>query len=99
MVHRSATDLVKRLAAAAGFDRCGIAQLGPLQRQDYVREWLSAGRAGSMGYLHRRLHNRLDPRTLLPGARSAIVVALNYHQRMPDNGRAESPEYGRIAMY
>lgn len=91
------TQLVKRLAAELGFERCGVAAAGPIRRGDYLREWLAAGRAGTMGYLHRRIQSRLDPRELLRGARSVIVVALQYRQPEPAIPR-DSPR-GRVAMY
>lgn len=88
---------VRDLARTHGFDRCGIAPLGPISRAEYVKQWLAAGMAGTMGYLYRRRESRLDPSKLLPGARSAIVVALNYHQSAlpPESG----PPRGRVAMY
>jgi len=90
--------LVKRIAADLGFERCGIAPAAPIAHADYLREWLAAGRAGSMGYLYRRIASRLDPRVLLPSARSAIVVAHNYHQKPPPQPADTAPR-GRIAMY
>lgn len=91
---------IKSLAAAAGFERCGIARLGPLARGDYFLDWLRDGMAGTMGYLHRRRETRLDPSTLLPGARSAIVAALNYFQHdTPDNDADNDEPRGRVAMY
>ncbi len=77
------TDLnacVKAAAAEVGFERCGVAKAAAIGRGDYVRWWLDQGMAGSMEYLHRHLEKRLDPRELLPGAKSAIVVALVYKQ-------------------
>ena len=90
---------VKKLASESGFDRCGIAAAEPIGRADYFRAWLNAGRAGSMGYLHRYYDQRTDPRALLDGARSVIVVALSYNQ--PDTSRVspDAAPAGRIAMY
>lgn len=97
MTPRLAATLVKEIAAQLGFERCGIAPAGPIARGDYLREWLARGWAGSMGYLRRSLQSRLDPRGLLPGARSVIVAALSYHQRSPQ--RPSDKPTGRIAMY
>jgi len=96
---------VKNRAEEVGFHRCRIAQAEAIGRADYLQAWLSAGRAGTMGYLHQHLKERMDPRELLPGARSVIVTALLYHQ--PVDGpsttgpREESaaPARGRVAMY
>ncbi len=91
------TELVKRLAFEQGFERCGIAAPGPIERGEYLRAWLATGRAGSMGYLHRRISSRLDPRELLAGARAVIVVALQYHQ--PEPPVPDDRPRGRVAMY
>lgn len=82
---------VKDLAHRAGFELCGVARAAPVARGDYVRQWLAAGRAGSMHYLHRHLPQRLDPSSLVEGAASVVMVALNYHQPPPkgDSSRAE----------
>lgn len=52
-----------------------------------------------MGYLHRHLESRLDPSALLEGARSAIVVALNYHQPTPLDRPGDGATRGRVARY
>ncbi len=93
-----AAELVKGLAGEAGFERCGIAAAEPIPRGEYLRAWLAAGHAGTMGYLHRRLDSRLDARALLPSARSVIVAAQSYRRAeppIPADGRAR----GRVAMY
>lgn len=89
---------VKRLAAEVGFNRCGITTAEPIGRADYFRAWLAGGRAGSMSYLHRYFNERTDPRALLRGARSVIVVALSYHQPTPVR-EADGYVRGRVARY
>ncbi|MGQ9650397.1 MAG: tRNA epoxyqueuosine(34) reductase QueG [Phycisphaerae bacterium] len=69
------TALVRELALGAGFVRVGVAKAEPLRRAGYLREWLAQGCAGSMNYLARWQDLRADPRLLLAGARSIIVVA------------------------
>jgi len=90
--------VVKRIACELGFERCGIAEAKPIGRAEYVRAWAEEGRAGSMDYLRRNLETRLDPAQILPKARSAIVVALNYFQPAPPSAADERPR-GRVAMY
>ena len=46
---------------------------------DHLPEWLARGYAGEMNYL--RDPRRADPRRVLEGARSLIVVAMNYNSR------------------
>lgn len=69
------TATVRELALAAGFVRVGVARAEPVGRIEYFREWLARGCAGSMNYLARWQDLRADPRLLLEGARSIIVVA------------------------
>jgi len=97
MTPEETTGLVKRLAAALGFDRCGIAPAAPIARAEYVHRWLANGRAGTMDYLKRYAEQRLDPAKLLDGARSVIVVALSYKQETPP--RESGAPRGRVAMY
>jgi epoxyqueuosine reductase len=89
---------IKGLAKELGFQQAGIAPAGPVPRAGHYRRWLTDGRAGTMQYLHRHVETRLDPRRLLPGARSVIVVAHAYHQPWPDRP-ADDRARGRVAMY
>ena len=95
------TQMVKKLAREQGFDRTGIAPANPVLRGDYVRNWLAQGCAGEMQYLHNHLDKRLNPAKLLPGARSVIVTALNYHQPSPEPDEQNSIDASsaRIARY
>ena len=96
-------------ARASGFDLCGVA---PVAQQnsasaesfpelDRLPEWLARGYAGEMSYLHDP--RRADPRRVLEGARSLIVVALNYNSppratASPEIAATESPR-GWISRY
>ncbi|HEX4124130.1 MAG TPA: tRNA epoxyqueuosine(34) reductase QueG, partial [Tepidisphaeraceae bacterium] len=69
-------------------------------RRDYFRQWLDAGRHGEMSYLGDRFAERTDPRGYLPGAKSVICVAMNYHAPLkpcPADSDLASP--GKIARY
>lgn len=92
------TRWIKGLANQAGFERTGVATAAPVGRAEHYRRWLAAGRAGRMDYLHRHVETRLDPRQLLPGALSVIVVAQSYCQPWPDRPKDDLPR-GRVAMY
>jgi epoxyqueuosine reductase len=48
-----------------------------------LREWLQTGKHGEMTYLERTAALRTDPRLVLPGARSVVVVAMSYHTSLP----------------
>ena len=69
---------VKSLALSVGFDLAGVAEARPTPETEYLRDWLARGYAGAMGYLERRCDERVDPRLVLEGARSIVVVGLVY---------------------
>jgi epoxyqueuosine reductase len=71
------TRWIGQQARDAGFDLCGVAPVGALDELMHLPEWLARGYGGEMQYL--RDPRRTDPRLVLDGARSLIVVALNYN--------------------
>jgi len=77
------SESVKALAESLGFDHVAIGPAGPPPHGPAFRRWVAEGHAATMAYLWRRLHDRLDPGRVLAGARSAVCVALNYHQGPP----------------
>ena len=96
------TDLKQRimgLSTDAGFDKCAISPASPVGRSDYYRDWLKLGRAGTMDYLHRHAELRTDAGKLLPGAKSVIVCALNYHQSDPLTLNDTGKPPGKVEMY
>lgn len=88
---------VRAAGRALGFDAVGIAPAEPPPYAGFLGEWLARGYAGEMGWLARRAAEREDPRRVLPGARSVVVVGVVY-----DPGPEEQPAAGtagRIARY
>ena len=75
--------LIKAQAYGLGFDLVGITTLGPVETAAAFDEWLASGYAGEMEYLVRGAEKRADSRRPVPGAKSAIVVALDYGGREP----------------
>lgn len=63
------------------FDLCGVAPAEAFAELANYTDWLERGYAGEMEYL--RDARRADPRQVLDGARSLIVVALNYNSAQP----------------
>jgi epoxyqueuosine reductase len=69
---------IKAQAYGVGFDLAGIAPLGATETASEFDRWLERGYAGEMGYLARGRDKRADSRLPVPGALSAIVVAMSY---------------------
>jgi epoxyqueuosine reductase len=92
----NAADL-KRRALELGFSAAGIAPLGPSAHATEFDDWLAAGYAGTMTYLHRQAEKRKDPRRIMPEARVAVVTLTNYFHGCADP--AARPRGARIAQY
>ena len=84
------------MALALGFDLAGVARAEATPETAFLREWLARGYAGEMGYLERRVEERVDPRRVLDGAKSVIAVGLVYDPGT--RSRAPGPR-GQVARY
>ena len=79
-VSRSLKARLVAYAREIGFDACRVANCGPPPHATEFRGWLRDGSAGEMSYMERGEEKRCDPQKVLPGARSIVVLALNYWQ-------------------
>ncbi|NNF58514.1 MAG: tRNA epoxyqueuosine(34) reductase QueG [Rhodothermaceae bacterium] len=93
---RLARDL-KAEARRLGFDACGIAEATRLDKEARrLERWLHEERHATMGWMANHFEKRVDPRRLVPGARSVVSVLHSYYQPVePD----QSPTTGQISRY
>ena len=91
-------DLVAR-AHTLGFALAGIASLEPIEHAQTLRDWLNAGKHGSMGYLANHADVRTNPATLIEGARAALVVADLYATREDNRDEPTRAGWGCVARY
>lgn len=85
-------------AADAGFDLCRFAAVGRAPHHAALDRWLSDGCHGDMAWMKRTQAQRNEPALVLPGARTVIVLAMNYLSQ--DTPRPKgSASRGRIARY
>ncbi len=75
--------LIKAQAYGLGFDLVGIARLAPAESAAVFDAWLGRGFAGEMEYMNRTAPKRHDSRLAFAGAKSAIVVGMDYGGREP----------------
>lgn len=68
---------IKDCALELGFNAVGFARVSSIPRE-LMTEWLDRNFQGEMSYMARNLEKRLDPREILPNAKSILSVALNY---------------------
>ena len=73
-------DALVARAKMLGFDICRVAKCGAPPHAGEFETWLGKGHAGDMAWLERNKERRVDPQLVLPGARSMIVLAMNYFQ-------------------
>lgn len=75
---------IKHIAQQLGFDACGIARVDRVDDEAMKRyhEWLLSGKNGCMEWANNHLAIRENPKLLLEGARSVIVVAMNYYPQV-----------------
>jgi epoxyqueuosine reductase len=87
---------IKQTALSLGFDACGIAKADALvEDAQFLRSWLDQGMHGEMSYLDRNFEKRTDPRELVPGCKSVVVVLLNYFPKELQS--ADAPKIGKYA--
>src|SRR6266851_5411678 len=61
--------------------------LEPSAHAAELDQWLDAGYAGTMRYLHRQAEKRKNPGRIMPNARVAVVTLTNYFHGDADPGR------------
>lgn len=91
---------IKAEAHRLGFVACGIAAAAFLEEEaPRLERWLREGKHGQMAYMANHFDLRLDPRKLMPGAKSVISLAFNYHaprqQYDPGAPKLSTYAYGR----
>lgn len=89
--------IVKQIAQRLGFLACGISKASFLEEEaPRLETWLSQNYHGEMGYMARNFDKRLDPRKLVPGAKSVVSLLYNYY---PDVSQLDddAPKLARYA--
>jgi epoxyqueuosine reductase len=108
-------EAIRQRAGELGFDHCRVTSADPPASAPRFLDWLGKQRHGEMGYLERNAGKRVAPQLVLPGAKSVIVLAVNYGEvrgategrgsgvdgREPDMPRAalHVPHSGVVARY
>jgi len=73
---------IKEKALELGFLQAGIARAVHLREDaERLRDWINNGYHGSMAYMENHFEKRVDPRELVEGAQSIVVVLQNYFTR------------------
>lgn len=90
----SFSERIKRYAFDIGIDKVGIVAAARLNDEErHLDEWLERGFQGNMSWMEREPEKRADPHLLFAGAKSVVVVAVNYYTPH------EHTETGKISRY
>jgi len=81
---------------ALGFDAVRFAAAEPLAAGG-LRAWLDAGRHADMAWMEHTADKRVDPGLVLPGARSVIMLGVNYWHE--DQVAADRPRWARYVLH
>jgi epoxyqueuosine reductase len=90
------TYFIKNEALAAGFISVGIGKAEFMDPEAFrLEQWLKQNYQGGMNYLENHFDKRVDPRLLVPGAKSVISLCYNYFNPV----KQKDPEAPKISMY
>lgn len=88
-------ELLRSRLLALGFDEVrmtGVHALPP----ERLHAWVGQGRHADMAWMERTLAKRLQPELVLPGARSVIMLGVNY---WPGPAEQPGPRWARYALH
>ena len=71
-------DAIRQRAAELGFDDCRFTSASAPASAEHFQHWLEQKHHGEMSWLERTAEKRADPRKVLPGAKTVIVLAASY---------------------
>jgi epoxyqueuosine reductase len=93
-------DTIRGWAQEAGFDACGFARASAVPGAvEALAAFVAAGRHGEMAWMEERAEQRGALEALWPGARSAVVLALNYGPTVGPGRLRARPDAGAISVY
>jgi epoxyqueuosine reductase len=86
---------IKREAQSMGFSFVGISKAEFLEEEaPRLEQWLKEEKHGKMDYMANHFDKRLDPRLLVPGAKSVVSLMYNYFTQ-----EVQTDEAPRISKY
>jgi epoxyqueuosine reductase len=86
---------IHKKALELGFDLCGFSKADKLYEDEArLESWLKEGRHGKMSYMENHFDMRLDPRLLVPDAKTVVTLIHNYYP-----SKKQSPHQPQVAKY
>ncbi len=97
VVEPAKQDALRRRLAELGFDDVRFAVLTDPPAEPF-HAWIAAGHQADMQWLDRSAEKRSAPELVLPGARSVIMLGVNYWGTQLQNERSH-PRWARYALH
>lgn len=83
-------------AQQLGFSQIAFAKARELTEEGRrLEQWLNKGYHGEMRYMENHFEKRIDPRKLVPGAKSVVCLLFNYYPK----AEQEDPDAPKLAKY
>ena len=92
--------LIREQALALGFDACGftrVEEAWPASAR--LHTFVDEGRHGEMGWIETTRERRAHPRAMWEGARSAVVLGMNYGPDIDPLSQLEAKDRAAISVY
>lgn len=92
------TQLIKKEGYRLGFDMVGISKAEFMEKEARdLEEWLKLQRHGTMSWMENHFDKRVDPRLLVPDAKSVISVIHNYFPAKDSRQPEDAPKISTYA--
>jgi epoxyqueuosine reductase len=86
---------IRKSVLSAGFDACGFTDASalPEEQQLSFKQWIEKNYHADLSYMENNLEKRFSPALLVEGAKSIIVVAINFFSRHALSGKYHISKY------
>jgi epoxyqueuosine reductase len=93
--------VIRQRAAELGFDDCRFTTAAPPASAGKFQDWLAQKKHGELAWLERNAEKRVEPQNVLPGAKSAICLAVSYsiENQKSTIGNCKSGVVARYAQF
>jgi len=90
---------IRQRAMELGFDDCRFTAAGAPDSAKEFQNWVAEGKFGEMAWMERNAEKRIAPKKVLPEAKTAICLAVNYDTGEQERTSNQTSPRGTIARY